>query len=344
MASANRHRAPRPRAGAVAASVVGVVIVVAGAVVGLSRLHSNGLDVSIGETTSVTHTSAGPLVAARRPRPRSPPVPSSGSASSTASTTSAPAPTGPGTSSAAPGSPAAATPPKAVPKTSTASAPAPAPASGNTIFSDKFAGSCLSSAWTVISRHGEYAQNETECNTPSRYGASNMLEHQHDRADDELRRSQPRRQCAARGRELALSDRRRAVVEFQLHVRDGEHQGRYPAQEHAYVAGFLVAAAGCQADESGDGRDRLCDLPRSGRAGLRRDRHGRVFDDTWCQLALAQPATRSRVSVLARSMPTGMPTTWCGRRSRYHVCRRGPDRLQFHRGRRLHTSRPRRCS
>jgi hypothetical protein len=31
---------------------------------------------------------------------------------------------------------------------------------------DPFAGSSLSPAWTVISRHGEYAQDETECNVP----------------------------------------------------------------------------------------------------------------------------------------------------------------------------------
>ncbi len=35
-----------------------------------------------------------------------------------------------------------------------------------TIFADNFTGDSLSSAWTVISRHGEYSQNETECNVP----------------------------------------------------------------------------------------------------------------------------------------------------------------------------------
>jgi hypothetical protein len=36
-----------------------------------------------------------------------------------------------------------------------------------TFFSDDFNGTALSSDWTVISRHGEYSQNETECNLPS---------------------------------------------------------------------------------------------------------------------------------------------------------------------------------
>ncbi len=48
--------------------------------------------------------------------------------------------------------------------------------SSNVIFSDDFAGDALSSAWTIISRHGEYGQNETECNIPQEVGvATNIL-------------------------------------------------------------------------------------------------------------------------------------------------------------------------
>jgi hypothetical protein len=38
--------------------------------------------------------------------------------------------------------------------------------SAKVVFFDDFAGTKLSSNWTVISRHGEYSQNETECNVP----------------------------------------------------------------------------------------------------------------------------------------------------------------------------------
>jgi hypothetical protein len=34
------------------------------------------------------------------------------------------------------------------------------------IFTDSFSGDSLGSAWTIVRRHGEYAQNETECNVP----------------------------------------------------------------------------------------------------------------------------------------------------------------------------------
>ena len=41
-----------------------------------------------------------------------------------------------------------------------------APPPPTTIFYDDFNGSALNPNWTVISRHGEYTQNETECNIP----------------------------------------------------------------------------------------------------------------------------------------------------------------------------------
>ena len=47
--------------------------------------------------------------------------------------------------------------------------------SGQVIFFDGFAGTTLGSAWTVISRHGEYSQNETECNVPQMVTVDNGL-------------------------------------------------------------------------------------------------------------------------------------------------------------------------
>lgn len=43
------------------------------------------------------------------------------------------------------------------------------------IFSDSFSSSSLSSAWTIVNRHGEYAQNETECNVPGAVSVANHL-------------------------------------------------------------------------------------------------------------------------------------------------------------------------
>ena len=48
-----------------------------------------------------------------------------------------------------------------------------ATATGALLFFDDFNGTALSSDWTVISRHGEYAQNETECNTPQQVAVTN---------------------------------------------------------------------------------------------------------------------------------------------------------------------------
>jgi hypothetical protein len=45
----------------------------------------------------------------------------------------------------------------------------------NIIFFDNFSQPALSSDWTVISRHGEYAQSETECNIPQQVSAGSGL-------------------------------------------------------------------------------------------------------------------------------------------------------------------------
>ena len=45
----------------------------------------------------------------------------------------------------------------------------------NLIFFDDFSGTTLSSDWTVISRHGEYSQDETECNIPQMVTVNNGL-------------------------------------------------------------------------------------------------------------------------------------------------------------------------
>jgi hypothetical protein len=50
-----------------------------------------------------------------------------------------------------------------------------ATATANVIFFDDFTGPSLGPAWTVISRHGEYAQNETECNVPQQVSVANSL-------------------------------------------------------------------------------------------------------------------------------------------------------------------------
>src|SRR6266403_1468464 len=50
-----------------------------------------------------------------------------------------------------------------------------ATATANVIFFDDFTGISLGPAWTAISRHGEYAQNETECNIPQQVSVANSL-------------------------------------------------------------------------------------------------------------------------------------------------------------------------
>ena len=46
---------------------------------------------------------------------------------------------------------------------------------GNIIFFDNFPGTSLSPFWTIINRHGEYSQSETECNIPQQVSVANGL-------------------------------------------------------------------------------------------------------------------------------------------------------------------------
>jgi len=45
----------------------------------------------------------------------------------------------------------------------------------NVIFFDDFTGNSVGPAWTIISRHGEYSQNETECNVADEVHAADGL-------------------------------------------------------------------------------------------------------------------------------------------------------------------------
>jgi hypothetical protein len=57
-----------------------------------------------------------------------------------------------------------------------AGAPTDTPSSSShVVFSDDFSGNSLSSAWTIVKRHGEYAQDETECNVPQAVRVANNL-------------------------------------------------------------------------------------------------------------------------------------------------------------------------
>ena len=48
-------------------------------------------------------------------------------------------------------------------------------ANSTVVFFDDFPGTSLSPFWTIINRHGEYSQNETECNIPQQVSVANGL-------------------------------------------------------------------------------------------------------------------------------------------------------------------------
>lgn len=50
-----------------------------------------------------------------------------------------------------------------------------ATATANVLFFDDFTGTTLGPAWTIIQRHGEYAQSETECNTAQQVSVASSV-------------------------------------------------------------------------------------------------------------------------------------------------------------------------
>src|SRR5258708_14213300 len=71
----------------------------------------------------------------------------------------------PGTQPATPMATPVPTPTPVAPRAPANPPPTP-PLHGPLIFYDNFSGTALSSPWTIVTRHGEYAQSTTQCNVP----------------------------------------------------------------------------------------------------------------------------------------------------------------------------------
>jgi hypothetical protein len=102
-----------------------------------------------------------------------------GPASIYAGTASAPTPTATAGASSTPSvTPSSTATRSPSPSPTAPSTPTPSPSAtptGQVIFSDTFSGTTLNPVWTVVTRHGEYAQNETECNVASAVSVNNGL-------------------------------------------------------------------------------------------------------------------------------------------------------------------------
>jgi beta-glucanase (GH16 family) len=175
-----------------------------------------------------------------------------------------------------------------------AGAPTDTPSSSShVIFSDDFSGNSLSSAWTIIKRHGEYAQDETECNVPEGVSVDNHL----------LTITTTAKSATCGDFNLDGSERHSptewpyttgAVQWKSLAFTYGTvtYRAKFPPQDTGTWPAIWLMGSNCQATNvvmSDSARYASC--PALQAPGYVEMDMTECFSDTWCQLALAQPSS-----------------------------------------------------
>ncbi len=167
------------------------------------------------------------------------------------------------------------------------------PAAGaKTIFSDNFTGNALSSAWTVISRHGEYAQSETECNTPQQVSVSgNMLDISTIAQDtscgdfnlDGSVRHAPTVWPYATGDVQWTS--------FNFTYGTVSYRAKFPPQNTVTWPAIWLLGSNCQATNIVTADVGYSTCPALGSPGYTEIDMTECDTENWCQIALAQPSS-----------------------------------------------------
>jgi hypothetical protein len=182
---------------------------------------------------------------------------------------------------------------------SEASAPtavvAAAPATGGgatTVFSDDFSGTSLSPAWTVISRHGEYAQNETECNVPQQVSVANNV----------LDVSTVRQDTTCGDFNLDGSVRHAPSVwpyatgdvqwaGFNFTYGTVTYRAKFPPHATGTWPAIWLLGSNCQATNAMTADVGYSTCPNLGAPGYAEIDMTECDTENWCQLALAQPSS-----------------------------------------------------
>ena len=163
---------------------------------------------------------------------------------------------------------------------------------GGTIFSDDFSGTSLDSAWTVIDRHGEYAQGETECNVPSAVSV----------ADNILSITTTAQSATCGDFNLDGSVRHQPSVwpyttgdvqwkSFNFTYGTVTYRAKFPAQSTSTWPAIWFLGSNCQATnpETADTGYASCPQIEKPGSGYREIDTTECYQNEWCQLALAQP-------------------------------------------------------
>ena len=173
-------------------------------------------------------------------------------------------------------------------------ATATTPTGSTTIFSDNFSGSALDPAWTIINRHGEYAQAETECNVP---GAVSV-------ANNTLSITTTAQSATCGDFNLDGSVRHEPTVwpyttgdvqwtSFNFTYGTVTYRAKFPAKSTSTWPAIWLLGSGCQATnivtaDTGYGSCPQIETPGSGYEEIDATE---CYQNEWCQLALAQSSS-----------------------------------------------------
>ena len=163
-----------------------------------------------------------------------------------------------------------------------------------TIFSDDFNGSSLDSNWAVISRHGEYAQSETECNVPGVVSVANNI----------LSITTTAQSATCGDFNLDGSVRHAPTTwpytsgdvqwkSFNFTYGTVTYRAKYPAQSTGTWPAVWFLGSNCQATNimTADTGYASCPPIEHPGSGYREIDTTECYQTEWCQLALAQPSS-----------------------------------------------------
>ncbi len=165
------------------------------------------------------------------------------------------------------------------------------PPSSHVIFADNFSGSSLNSAWTIISRHGEYAQGETECNVPGAVNVNNGLTITTTAQSatcgdfnlDGSVRHDPQTWPYTTGDVQWTS--------FAFTYGTITYRAKFPPQATGTWPAIWLLGSNCQATNIVTADTGYSTCPALQAPGYVEMDLTECFNTTWCQLALAQPSS-----------------------------------------------------
>jgi hypothetical protein len=162
--------------------------------------------------------------------------------------------------------------------------------SSTVIFFDNFPGTSLSPFWTIINRHGEYSQNETECNIPQQVSVANGLT---------ITTSAHNSVCGDFNPDgtvwhvpsswpYVTGDIQWANFSFTYGT--VEIRAKFPDQQTSLWPATWLAESNCQSTNPFTGETGVGNCPSLGSAGYTEIDMTECYGSGWCQFHVADPS------------------------------------------------------